>query len=200
MFEGCSGCCLTIVLVPLLCICLAACGVIYVTTSAPEPPVAATFVPNPIAATNLEQKIEVLKLSSGGQFSLEFNELEISSWVALEGLEVIGVGDGTLPLENAQVGLDDGEMSFYGVVTDLGVDVPIKLAMKPSVDPSGHLVLDITEANVGGVGLPDVVLKHVINEFDDLLVKPLDELRGSYQITELRIDNGNFVMRGWVIN
>ena len=199
MFEGCSGCCLTIVLVPLLCICLAACGLIYISTSSPDAPVNANFVADQAYATNFSQKIDSLKRTGrNSEFSLEFNEAEISSWIALEELEVVGLGDGTLPFENAQVGLQDGEMTFYGVVTDLGVDIPVELGIKPAVDEYAHLTLDITRASVGGVNMPDVILQHVINEFDDLLVEPLNELPNNYQITELRIEDGQFVLRGWV--
>lgn len=199
MFESCGGCCLSLALIPLLCICLAACGVIYVTTATmPEPPVDQAYQPIPIEATNFEQKVTNMQnlAQGGGRFLLEFSQRELSSWLNLKALSLIGVVDNALTLENAQAKIDDNTITFYAEFTDLGVEIPLELVIQPKIDLNNHLALDITEANVAGVGMPDIVLQQIINTFEDALTKPLNDLRLGYSITELQVDNGQFRLRG----
>ncbi|MEW6577929.1 MAG: hypothetical protein AB1435_01915 [Chloroflexota bacterium] len=203
MFEGCSGCCLSIILIPLLCLGLAACVVIYAATSdSNDAPLPNTFKPSLSEAQAFDRAIDdaIAQARSQGWWALKFNEREISSWMALEGKAFADEHGHVFPFKNVRVGLDDGEMRFYAEVEVRFLSVPLKVFIKPGVDYAGQITFDITKVDVAGIGAPDFVVQTVKAQFEDLLIRPFEDLPGSYFLYEqsLIVDNGTFEVQGMI--
>lgn len=201
MFEGCSGCCLSIILIPLLCLGLAACLVIYASTSdTADAPLPNTFQPSLTEAQSFDRAISdaVAQARSQGWWALKFNEREISSWMALEGKTFAEEHGHVFPFKNVQVGLDDGEMRFNAEVEARFVSVPLKVFIKPGVDHAGQIVFDITKVDIAGIGAPDFVVQTIKAQFEDLLIQPFADLSSSYFLygQSLIVDNGTFEVQG----
>ncbi|MEP0764730.1 MAG: hypothetical protein HRF48_18530 [Chloroflexota bacterium] len=202
MFEGCSGCCLSIILIPLLCLGLAACVVIYAATSDSDAPVSNAFQPNLTESLAFERAIDdaIAQARSQGWWALKFTEREISSWMALEGKAFAEEHGHVYPFTNVQVGLDDGEMRFYADVEVRFLKVPLKVFIKPGVDSAGQITFDITKVDVAGIGAPDFVVQTVKAQFEDVLIRPFEDLPGSYVLygQSLIVDNGTFEVQGFI--
>ncbi len=202
MFEGCSGCCLALILIPVLCCVMLACGVIYVYNNAPDAPLSDRFKPSTLEAQTFDTAITTAQNSAqsrlDGWFALQFTEREFSSWMALEGKQFAEEHGHSFPFENAQVGLDNGEMTFYGELKRSRLALPVKVVIKPRIDGSGHFKFDITSVDVGGISLPDFVLSTISSQFEDVLAKPFADLPGDYRLYEqtLIIQDGTFAVQG----
>lgn len=200
MFEGCSGCCLSVILIPLLCLGLIACVVIYAATSDSGTPVSSAFKPSLTESLAFERAIDdaIAQARSQGWWALKFTEREISSWMALEGKAFAEEHGHVYPFTDAQVKLDDGEMRFYADVEVRFLKMPLKVFIKPGVDVAGKITLDITKVDVAGIGVPDFVVQTVKAQFEDVLVRPFEDLPGSYFLYQqsLIVDNGTFEVQG----
>lgn len=203
MFEGCGGCCLAVILIPLLCVAVAACGIVYAATQGPEPPLSENFTASVADAQAFDTAINAATRDAQNTrgFTLTFNERQISSWLALEGEQFAEEQGSTFPFKNVQVGLDAGEMIFYGELQLSRIRLPLAVAIKPEVDRAGHLDFEITDADVGGIAAPTFALKVVTGQLEDKLVKPLDDLQGDYVLdpNSLWVQDGVFSVRGQVI-
>lgn len=202
MVEGCGGCCLALVLIPVLC-CVAVGGVVYVTnTQAPDPPVSDSFQPSQTQANEFQVALDnaVNTARNQGWFWLQFNEQQISSWMALEGEQFADDHGHVFPFTDMQVGLDDGEITFYGALDPGVMALPVEVVIEPQISATGDIEFDIVSVEVSGVRAPDFVTQVVSAQFEDLLVGPLRDLPGDvifYQ-QSLSIDNGNFEVQGAV--
>lgn len=200
MFEGCRGCCLTFVVLPMLCCVLVVGGIIYIYMSAPEPPVSDNFKPNTTEAQAFENTLNnAERLAQGGYgFTIQFNERQISSWMSLRGEEYASERDRQFPFKNIQVGMDDNLMVFYAELDGYGpLDLPLEVVLEPGIDINGKLEFDLNEAHLGGINVPTFVLKNITAQMDDLLVKPFEDV-GDYQIQSLRVANNSFTATGRV--
>jgi uncharacterized protein YpmS len=203
MFEGCGGCCLALVLIPVLCCVLVVGAIIYVYSTAPDPPLSDNFKASQVEADQFDQMISTAKLSaqSQGWFYLQFNERQISSWMALEGEDFAKQQDNTFPFKNMQVGLGEGRMTFYGELRRYGLKLPFKIEIQPQIDNQGKVKMEIKTARLGGLVVPQFVLKSVSAQFEDVLIKPFDDLPGSYALYKesLSIQSGSFVVQGTIV-
>ena len=199
MLEGCKGCCAGAILIPLLCCAFAACSVVYVNTQGPDAPLS-KFSANITDAQTFENELDRAgnQASSEGWFVLNFNEQQLSSWMALEGEAFADEHGHSFPFEDVQVGLDDGQFTFYGELQQGVIKLPVEVVIEPQFDSSGHLELDIVSANLGGLSLPDFVLENVQDQFEDLLTEPFDDLATDYFFfaESLDIEDGVFVVQG----
>jgi hypothetical protein len=202
MIEGCKGCCVAIFLIPVLCCALVACAVIYVYTSGPEPPLSSHFKPNAADALAFDNAIAAARndaqVSRG--FTLFFSEKQLSSWMALEGKQFADANGRSFPFTKVQVGLDNGNMTFYGELTRSSLTLPVEVIIKPEVDGAGKLKLAITSVDIGGVKAPDFVLKTVTRELEDKLISPFEQV-GNYVLdpSSLSVNGGIFTVRGQII-
>ncbi len=200
MFEGCSSCCLSIILIPLLCLGLVACVVIYAATSDSDAPASNAFKPSLAEAQAFDRAISdaITQARSQGWWALKFTERDISSWMALEGKAFADEHGHVFPFKNVRVGLDDGEMRFYADVEVRFLSVPLKVFIKPGVDYAGQITFDITKVDVAGIGAPDFVVQTIKAQFEDVLIRPFADLPGSYFLYEqsLIVDNGTFEVQG----
>jgi len=202
MFEGCSGCCLSIILIPLLCVGLVACGAIYVATNAPGAPLGSRFAPSPAEAQAFDDEVAraVNQASQGGWFSFKFTERELSSWMALRGKAYAEQQGHVFPFEETQVGLNGGAFTFYGKLRQSRFALPVAVKVEPRINGVGHVEFDITSVDVGGVRAPDFVLRTVSDQLQDVLMRPFDELPGDYVLwaPTLRVQDGTFEVQGQV--
>lgn len=201
ILEGCGGCCLSIVLIPLLCCGLAVGALIFIDQNAPSPPVSANFSPNQADADAFQREIErATSQARGGWFYVTVYENQLSSWMALEGKQFAEDNGHAFPFEDVQVGLDNGAITFYGELSRYGVDVPITVDIRPEIDDQGGLSLDIDAANVGGLTVPDFVLSNVAAQLDDALMRPFRELSGNaiFHRDALTIENGRLQFQAFV--
>jgi len=202
LLEGCGGCCLSIVLIPLLCCGLAVGALIYIDQNAPAPPVARHFMPDPGEAQAFENEITraTNQAQSARWFYITVYEDQLSSWMALEGKSFAEDNGHAFPFQDVQVGLDGGQITFYGKLSRYGVNVPITVAIEPQIDVDGALTLDIDAANVGGLSVPNFVLNNVTAQLDDALMRPFRELSGTavFYGDTLSIQGGRLMLQGAV--
>ena len=173
ILEGCSGCCLSIVLIPLLACGLIVGALIFIDQNAPDPPITGNFTPTASDAQAFENEINrALAQAGSGWFYVTVYESQLSSWMALRGKAFAEENGHAFPFENVQVGLDNGQITFYGELSRYGIDVPLRVEVKPEIDGQGALKLDIDSANVGGLEVPGFVLSNVSGQLDDALMQP----------------------------
>ncbi|MBI5959827.1 MAG: hypothetical protein HY866_13890, partial [Chloroflexi bacterium] len=204
MIEGCGGCCLSLILIPLLCLAIVACGVIYVYTNGPEPPLSDRFKASSAEAqafdTAIQNAANQITTGSfdGGGFVIQFDQRQMSSWLTLEGQDFAEDHDRSFPFENVQVKLDGGKMIFYGELARYRLNLPLRVTIKPDIDKDGKLKLKVESADFGGLNLPGVLLKEITRVLEDALMQPIDDLGYSYTLFEqtLVIEDGVFSMQG----
>jgi hypothetical protein len=198
---NCGGCCVGLIVIPLLCCALVAGVAIYVYSNSPEPPLSDNFTPKNSEAQAFQAEIDrATAQAAGGWFWLQFRERDMASWMALEGEEFAQEQGHEFPFENAQVSLDNGEITFYGELSRYGLNLPLEAVVEPQINDAGEMEFQITSVDVGGVSLPDVVLRNIRQQFDDVLVQPFDDLPGTpifYEQT-LSIQDGVFTVQGQV--
>jgi len=203
MFEGCGGCCLSLILIPLLCLGLAACALIYLATLDVDTPLPDNFKPSQAEAQAFDTAIDnaVTQAQAGGVWVLFFTEQQISSWMALEGETFADQHGHTFPFANVQVGLDDGAMTFYAELETRFVSVPLQVVITPKVTSAGQLDFAITEVRVADVSAPDFAVQTVKAQFEDALTRRLEDLPGNYFIypQSLVVDNGVFQVQGAIV-
>jgi hypothetical protein len=196
LIEGCGGCCFTVVFVLLLCCVLVVGAVVYVYMSAPEPPLGDNFRAKQEEANQFQYIIDTFPSPNAPTFRLQFNERQISSWMALEGARYAEENGRRFPFENIQVGLADGEMTFYAEIERYGLKLPLEVIIVPTrVTPSytpgqlsrDELKFEVREAHLGGIRVPKFVLDPIQDQFHDLLVQPLDQVGGAYNLGELTV-------------
>jgi len=206
MFEGCSGCCIGLILIPLLCCALVGCAVIYVYSEGPEPPLSGTFKPQQAEAQAFQTAIDNAgnMAASQGWFYLQFGQRDLSSWLALKGEDFAAEHDRRFPFKNVQVKLDGGEMIFYGELSRSRLKLPVRVVMKPGVDKQGQFDLKIDSVDFGGLSLPGFILDSVTNVLEEALMQPvqdkLDQSGRSYSLygPSMSVDNGTFAIQGTV--
>lgn len=199
ILEGCGGCCLSIVLIPLLVCGLIVGALIFIDQNAPDPPITGNFKPTASDAQAFTNEINrATSQAAGGWFHVTVYEDQLSSWMALEGKAFAEENGHAFPFEDVQVGLDDGQITFYGELSRYGIDVPIRVALEPEIDDEGVLKLDIDSANVGGLNVPGFVLSNVSAQLDDALMQPFRDLNENVTIPReaLVIENGRLQFQG----
>lgn len=202
MFESCGGCCLALVLIPLVC-CVAAGGVaLYVYNNSPDAPVSGSFEPSRTQANEFQVALDnaVNMARTQNWFWMQFNEQQLSSWMALEGEAFADEHGHVFPFSAMQVGLDDGLITFYGELDPGVLTVPVQVDIEPRITATGDAEFEIAAVDVGGVRAPDFVTQVVSAQFEDLLIGPLQDLPGDvifYQ-QSLRVDDGVFEVQGRV--
>ena len=200
MFESCGGCCLAVVLIPLLCIGAIVLGVYYIDAHGPDAPLSKNFKANAVEAQALENEITRATNDARSMrwFAMSFTERQLSSWLAIEGQDFAEAQGHSLPFENMQVGLDEGQMTFFGEIEQVGLTIPLEVVIEPQADDQNQIELDIVSADVGGLKVPDFVLKNVQEQLIDRLIKPFEDLPGTYFIypESLMIQDGVFVVQG----
>lgn len=201
ILEGCSGCCLSILLIPLLCCGLVVGALIFIDQNAPSPPVRSNFTPDEADARAFESEIQrATNQARGGWFYVTVYEDQLSSWMALEGKQFAEDNGHAFPFEDVQVGLDDGAITFYGEMSRYGIDVPITVDVRPEIGDDGALTLDIDAANIGGLTVPDFVLSNVAAQLEDALMQPVRDLSDNavFNRDAITIQDGRLVFQAFV--
>ena len=187
MFEGCSSCCLSIILIPLLCLGLVACVVIYAATSDSDAPASNAFKPSLAEAQAFDRAISdaITQARSQGWWALKFTERDISSgW--LEGKRS---PTSTAILPSKRPGQpDDGEMRFYADVEVRFLSVPLKSSSPvttPGRSPRHH------QSGRGGASARRISWCRRSGAVRRRADPPFADLPGSYFVQQsLIVDNG----------
>ncbi|MCD4686507.1 MAG: hypothetical protein K8S97_11290 [Anaerolineae bacterium] len=201
MFE-CGGCCIVLILIPLLCCVGAAGAAFYVNANAPDPPISDNFNPSQAEAQYFDNAVEnaktMARTTANGWFTFTFTERQLSSWLEYEGADFADEEGNVFPFHDMQVGLDDGDMTFYGKIDEIGL--PIEIVIEPTIDGKGELTFEITSVDFGGLGLPTVLLDSVSDQFRDLLTQPFEEVPGDlyFDQASFYLDEGEFRIQGLV--
>lgn len=198
MFEGCGGCCLALILIPVLCCVMVACGVIYVYNNGPEPPLK-NFKPKQADAQAFDAEIQrATAQAASGWFYVNLTEQQMSSWLALKGENFAHTQNQKFPFKNVQVKLDNGKMIFYGELSRYSLKLPLRMTIKPGVDSKGKLSLKIETVDFGGLSVPGVLLKSVTRTLEDALVQPIEASGHTYSLfaPTLVVANGVFQVQG----
>jgi hypothetical protein len=202
MFENCRGCCLAVVLIPLLCCVLVAGVVIYIHTNAPDAPISKDFKASDSEARDFNNQITqaTTQAANQGWFWLNFSECQLSSWMTLEGKAFADEHGHAFPFEDIQIGLDDGQMTVYAKLGSSGLGLPLEVIIEPQVDEQGKLEFDIEEAHLGAISVPKLILNNITAQLEDKLVKPFDDLPGNYFVNSqtLAVEDGQFVLYGTI--
>lgn len=201
MFETCGGCCVLLILVPLVCCVLGGGVVMYVNANAPEPPISENFTASRAEAQAFDAEIQRAKTmattNTSGWFTVTFTERQVSSWLEYEGATLADDENNVFPFHDIQVGLDDGQMTFYGKMDRL--DLPVEVVLTPVISGDGAMEFEITSVDVGGLGLPGVLLDSVSDQFRDMVIKPFDDLPGDalyFDAQSFYLDDGTFIVQG----
>jgi hypothetical protein len=198
----CGGCCFGLTMILIVC-CIVVGGTAYLaSTQGPEPPLSNSFKPNAADAQAFQGALDnaTSMASNGGWFYLTFNEQQMSSWMAIHGKDFAAEHGHDFPFKNVQVKLDNGVMTFYGEVGRSLLTIPLKATVRPEIDSTAKLTLDITEVNVGGLRVPDAILSSISTQFQDVLLQPFNDLPGTpffYQ-GSLIISGGSFSVQGGI--
>jgi hypothetical protein len=204
LFGGCStqcgGCCFGLAVILLLCCVLGGGAAYYVYTEGPEPPLSDSFKPSAAEAQAFQNEIDRATIQARDQrwFWFQFSERQLASWMALEGKDFANERGHDFPFENVQAALGDGQITFYGEIQRLGLALPLLTVIEPQINSAGEMTFEITSVDVGGVTLPDAVLRTISRQFEDVLVQPFNDLPGTpvfYEPT-LKIENGLFEVQG----
>jgi hypothetical protein len=202
MFESCGGCCVALVVIPLLCCAMVVCGLIYVASTAPDPPLSDEFNANPAEAAAFDGQVNQAAYDAGysSGFTLTFTERQISSWLALEGEAFADDHDISFPFDNVQMGLEDGEMTFYGELGTGRVKIPLEVVIKPEVDRVYHLNLNVESVKFLGLKLPGALVDSVTSQLEKKVIQPIEDAGTDYVLdpNSLRIEDGTFWVQGQV--
>jgi uncharacterized protein YpmS len=192
----CGGCCLGVTLILLVCCAL------YVSANGPEPPLSNSFKPSAAEAQAFQSAIDSATslARSQGWFYLTFTERQMASWMALDGQAFAKEHGHSFPFKNVQVKLDDGAITFYGELGQSQLTIPLEAIVTPNINSSGAMSFEITSVNVGGVRMPDAVLRTISRQFEDVLVQPFDNLQGTpvFYNGSLSIQGGTFIVQGYL--
>jgi hypothetical protein len=201
----CGGCCFSLTLILIVCCVVVGGTAYYVSTQGPQPPLSDNFKPSYADAQAFQSAMDnatamASNRSNGGWFYLTFTERQMASWMALNGEDFAAQHGHDFPFKNVQVKLDNGVMTFYGELGRSLLTIPLKATVRPQIDNTAKLTLDITEVNVGGLRVPDAILSSISSQFEDVLLQPFSDLPGTpffYQ-GSLSISGGLFSVQGGI--
>jgi hypothetical protein len=198
----CGGCCFGLTMILIVCCVVVGGTAYYVSTQGPQPPLSDNFKPSYTDAQQFQAAIDSATslARSQGWFYLQFTERQMASWMALNGADFAAQHGHDFPFKNVQVKLDDSVMIFYGELGRSRLSIPLEATVKPEIDGAGKMTLDVTSLNVGGIRMPDALLRSIHTQFEDVLLQPFDNLPGTpyfYQ-GSLNISGGVFVVQGGI--
>jgi len=122
--------------------------------------------------------------SEGGPFTLSFTQDQLTSYLVYE------VDTSAYGITNPKVLLEDGQIVIYGQLEQNLITANVKLILKPSIDPSGSLKLDLTSVDLGPIPAPDSLLSNLSQTIDQSLQQAFVEIPDGYQITSIEIVDG----------
>jgi len=120
----------------------------------------------------------------GGPFALTFTQDQLTSYLAYE------VDTSAYGITNPKVLLEDGQIVVYGQLEQNLITADIKLILKPYIDPSGVLNMDLASVDLGPIPAPDSLLSSLSNTIDQSLQQAFVEIPDGYQITSIEIVDG----------
>lgn len=189
------------IVIGVFCLLIVLVTTIFMNAYVPEPPLSDDFKPSREEAQAFSDMLESAEVMAGertGWFWYSFTERQISSWMKYEGADFAEGKGNAFPFKDVQVGLGDGEVTFYGKVWEIGV--PVEVVIEPEIDDKGEMTFEITSVDFGGLGLPAMLFDSVSDQFRDLLVEPFEDVPGTlyFEQESFYLDDGEFRVQGLV--
>jgi hypothetical protein len=203
MKEGCCGCnsvgcCIGAVVLVAAIALLCSAGFFIAQGNQPHPP-AQSYTPNQLEANQFEVAIQQASNSASqfGRFSMSVSEQQASSWLNLQAQSVTG---GDVPLDNMQVRFRNGTATLYGETRAVDLTtIAMEFGVALSVSPEGTLVVNVTESNVGGVGVPGSVRSEISQQMQEAIDTELRRINGSYRLNSISTTGGLLTVSGQVV-
>lgn len=126
---------------------------------------------------------------AGGPIVLEMTEAQLTSAAAME-LQA----QGEESIQNIQVRLRNGQMIVEGTTKQGGFDLPVSIALQPTVDAQGVPKSQVVEASVGPFNLPDSVVNEISARFDQLLTEQLGATSQAIAVDSITIADGKMTV------
>ena len=168
--------------------------------SNPQPPIPG-FVPSPNDASAFEKNFTdaITQAQQTGTFNVTVTQQQLSSWVALNAPAFAKQQGYDWPLTQAQVGLDNGKITLYGVVSAPKIpDTPAQVIFTPSIDANGAIAVKVESGQFGIVGLPTALLDTLTKAIKDALSSQLNQIQGRYKLSALTVASGTFTVSGQI--
>ncbi len=153
-------------------------------------PTAPPPTPTPIStaeyrAMETEVQSAAATAAAGGKVHLVFTEGQLTAAANTELQK-----QGETRIKNLQIGLDAGLLNLSGLVNQSGLDLPLTISMKITVDDQGKPHTQVVSGKVGMFGLPDNMLKQITDQVDQMITSQLQANGGNVFIESLTIDKG----------
>jgi len=168
--------------------------------SNPQPPMA-TFVPSQNDASAFEKNFNdaISQAQQTNTFNVTVTQQQLSSWVALNAGVYAKQQGYDWPLKQAQVGLDNGKITLYGVVSAQNVpDTPAEVIFTPSIDANGEIAVKVDSGQFGIVGIPAALLDSLTKAIKDALSSQLQQIQGRYRLSSLVVASGTLNVAGQI--
>jgi uncharacterized protein YpmS len=150
--------------------------------------------PIPVSEASLhELATEVASVAataaSGGPVVLEFTEQQLTSAAALE-LQ----SSGETAVRDIQVYLRDGVIRVSGTASQSGLDLPLSVTLRVTVNAQGMPQTEVMEAKIGPLSLPQSIIDQFTVNFNQLLASRLTQEAGSVTIDSITIADGKMTI------
>jgi hypothetical protein len=128
--------------------------------------------------------------ASHGSVTMVLNEAQLTAY-----LQTKLAADPNNTLQNAQVFLRDGKIQVYGLITTDAASTSALISLRPVLDDEGSLQLEVVEAKVGPMDLPEQLLSTVSRMISEALTGQIGKYATGVRIEEVLIGDGQLAMR-----
>lgn len=145
------------------------------------------------AVSTLEAKVNQTfdQTVQGQTVELSLSEEEITSLLAQRLSE-----QGGSFFTDPQVYLREGKIQLFGNVQNGKLKIPLQAALEPRVDTAGQVSLELISVNMGPITVPDLLVKTIQDQADQLITDYLQKAGDSLIIESITISDGVLTMRG----
>lgn len=128
--------------------------------------------------------------ASNGSVTVILTEAQLTAY-----LQAKLAADPNNSLQNAQVFLRDGKIQVYGLIITDAASTSALIGLRPVVSGDGSLQLEVAEAKVGPVDLPEQLLTTISRMISEALTGQIGKYATGVRIEEVLIGDGQLAMR-----
>lgn len=123
--------------------------------------------------------------AAGGEVHLEFTEGQLTA-AANNELQA----QGETRIKDVQIGLNSGQVELSGLVNQNGIELPLTILMKITINDQGQPHSQVVSGKVGMFAIPDNMLKQITDQVDQMITSQLQANGGNLFVESLTIENG----------
>jgi len=138
-------------------------------------------------ATEISSTIEAPQ--SGEPVIIEITEEELTSTATTE-LQASGENR----IQNIQIRLRDGTMNISGDVNQGGLNLPLDLRIKFTIDAQGKPHSQVVSASVGIFPLPENYLTDITAQLDQMMIEELESYGNNLIVDSITIADGRMTV------